>query len=813
MTRRAAQSRAASVRYYNAPNGLGHALASIKSMAQLARAGAHSYEIRSLATKITRAVASKDVRGELAAIYVWVRDNIRYRFDPVGLEWIQAPARTLAEGAGDCDDLATLIAALVQALGHRARFQTVGPSPNAQEHVYAQAFDGKQWISLDPVLEKRQPTAAPRPHDLGDFARTAPGASFHTFDDGGKMLGFIPSAQDRQLWIFEPWESPQHGHREDLRYRSNDTTGGPPRAYIVPRPSGLDESKMDGLGRIPFYMPNLGGWGFLKAVGHAVGSVAKVVGQGAQAIAPFAALVPGVGTAIAAGLSVGGKLAEVGGGALAHATEKQKRHVAALLKAGASPAAALKQAGVALPMVPGPQGFPVPAQSADLAPMLATLTHLADRSLTEMSRLARGAQRTAYAATTRRAHRAQRAPAKKLIKKWDARAKRYVYVAPTLGRFGITPSFSLNLLGAADPAMASSAAAAVARVRAFVARVGQPPQIKLAELASFQASNNAQAGAAKLSTDGLWGPNSRAAAAYYTDTPIEQLPAVARPFQRYATTWTPPAAVTPAVTPAKAPPKKRHHRRRAPAAVVTTPAKAPETTPAASTEAQARGLRRAAALRALRAVQAFRKARGKSPAIPVAQVRAFQQLVIDQDRARVAPADLARYNAAAAKAVDGLYGPYTQAAMATALGMKLQDMPPYAPGLGAKHKTTPAAHKTPKADKTPRGPTAAELAAERAAAAAEEARAAAAKAKATEHPADMEDANKKADDANDAADVADHEEAKDKAEPAKKRHKKHKRKHAPAPVELHDDAPAAKNKDNTWLWLAGAYYFSRRRAA
>ena len=247
--------------------------------------------------------------------------------------------------------------------------------------------------------------------------------------------------------------------------------------------------------------------------------------------------------------------------------------------------------------------------------------------------------------------------------------------------------------------------------------------------------------------------------------------------------------------------------------MVTTPAKAPETTPAASTEAQAEGLRFAAAQRAFRAVRAFRAKVGKSPAIPVAQVRAFQQLVVDQDRARVAPADLARYNAAAAKAVDGLYGPYTQAAMANVLKMKLADMPPYAPGLGAKHKTTPAAHKTPKADKTPRGPTAAELAAERAAAAAEEARAAAAKAKATEHPADMEDANKKADDANHAADVADHKEAKDKAEPAKKRHKKHKRKHAPAPVELHDDAPAAKNKDNTWLWLAGAYYFSRRRAA
>src|SRR4051812_3152461 len=122
------------------PSGMPHTRSTVATMARLATEGSHSYPIRSLATKIVHGVPSKQVRQELEAIYRWVRDQIRYRYDPLGLEWVQSPARTLIERSGDCDDMATLIAALAGSLGHRWRFLTVGPATNVMKHVATQAW-------------------------------------------------------------------------------------------------------------------------------------------------------------------------------------------------------------------------------------------------------------------------------------------------------------------------------------------------------------------------------------------------------------------------------------------------------------------------------------------------------------------------------------------------------------------------------------------------------------------------------------------------------------------------------------------------
>lgn len=156
-------------------------------MAQLAREGSHSYAVRSVATRIVHDVPSKQVGGELATLYRWVRDNIRYRFDPVDLEWVQSPARTLTERAGDCDDMAVLLAALAGSLGHKYRFLTVGPSKGIMKHVAVEAWDGRQWVTLDPVLEPPGKSTAPR-SDLGKFGQRAPHRASHLWDDGGAML-------------------------------------------------------------------------------------------------------------------------------------------------------------------------------------------------------------------------------------------------------------------------------------------------------------------------------------------------------------------------------------------------------------------------------------------------------------------------------------------------------------------------------------------------------------------------------------------------------------------------------------------------
>src|ERR1051325_7611537 len=124
----------APVTYTDHPPGMPHVRSTIGKMSALAKQGASSYPIVNLARRIVAAagVPSKDYRGELAALYKWVRANIAYRKDSVHLEWLQSPDRTVEERAGDCDDHAILLAALAGALGHRSGEHTAElPSPYA----------------------------------------------------------------------------------------------------------------------------------------------------------------------------------------------------------------------------------------------------------------------------------------------------------------------------------------------------------------------------------------------------------------------------------------------------------------------------------------------------------------------------------------------------------------------------------------------------------------------------------------------------------------------------------------------------------
>lgn len=253
---------AKSIERFNTPPGMGHVQSILKRMGALAKEGAHEWPIRQLAVAITRDIPSKSPTREIFAIYKWVRDHIRYRMDPLGLELVQAPRITLEERAGDCDDMTTLIWALSMALGHPVRGRTVGPTPTDQTHVQGEVFDRKRWVSVDPVLEPPQATTAPRT-DVGMFAMYAGGAA-HRWDLEGRMLsgrarktvhvdahtrawprplsglGAPADAVDRSLWqwcaYYPPWgaafessggQPPQPGVwvPPDSRYRGAGAPG------------------------------------------------------------------------------------------------------------------------------------------------------------------------------------------------------------------------------------------------------------------------------------------------------------------------------------------------------------------------------------------------------------------------------------------------------------------------------------------------------------------------------------------------------------------------------------------------------------
>lgn len=114
------------------------------------REGAANPQIRQKALEITSQVRSHDKNGEIRAIFEWVKSNIKFRGEYK--ETLQTPVVTLQVGAGDCDDHSTLLAALLQSIGHKTRFQTVATRGQDFSHVYCEVLTPRGWTALDTTV-------------------------------------------------------------------------------------------------------------------------------------------------------------------------------------------------------------------------------------------------------------------------------------------------------------------------------------------------------------------------------------------------------------------------------------------------------------------------------------------------------------------------------------------------------------------------------------------------------------------------------------------------------------------------------------
>lgn len=108
-------------------------------------------------------VRQKDFSGEANSIHNWVRDNIRYTQDPYSVEFVQLPDITIQTRQGDCDDKSTLVAALLQAIGHPARFVAVGFTPEGFDHVYVETKIKDKWLGSDTTEEVPLGWSPPNP--------------------------------------------------------------------------------------------------------------------------------------------------------------------------------------------------------------------------------------------------------------------------------------------------------------------------------------------------------------------------------------------------------------------------------------------------------------------------------------------------------------------------------------------------------------------------------------------------------------------------------------------------------------------------
>ncbi len=144
-----------SLRYI--PKGYAGTRKTVQAMQGLIREGAKDFYIRQKAIDILFGgnVRPKDYLAEIKALFGWVQHNVRYTRDPFRLEVLHSARRMLQLRAGDCDDMAILLGAMLESIGHPVRLVLTGPDPlrpNLFTHVYLEAFHKGQWIPLDPTM-------------------------------------------------------------------------------------------------------------------------------------------------------------------------------------------------------------------------------------------------------------------------------------------------------------------------------------------------------------------------------------------------------------------------------------------------------------------------------------------------------------------------------------------------------------------------------------------------------------------------------------------------------------------------------------
>lgn len=131
------------------PSGVGGVRATLATMRRLVQRAKTSWPVRELAQRLVRDLPQKDYLAEIARLHAYVRDEVRYLRDVRGVETLHTPEKLIELKQGDCDDKSTLLAALLESIGHPTRFVAIGTTPGRYQHVYVETKVGDRWVALE----------------------------------------------------------------------------------------------------------------------------------------------------------------------------------------------------------------------------------------------------------------------------------------------------------------------------------------------------------------------------------------------------------------------------------------------------------------------------------------------------------------------------------------------------------------------------------------------------------------------------------------------------------------------------------------
>jgi len=147
------------IRFVKVPRGNRGTLVTARMIGEMIQSGAKDFYVRQKAIEIFRnaGVRPKDRFGEICALYNWVKQNIRYTRDIFRVELLHSARRMLELRAGDCDDMAILLGAMLVSTGHPVRLILAGfrpHKPHSYSHIYPEVRVGPGWIAIDTTVDK-----------------------------------------------------------------------------------------------------------------------------------------------------------------------------------------------------------------------------------------------------------------------------------------------------------------------------------------------------------------------------------------------------------------------------------------------------------------------------------------------------------------------------------------------------------------------------------------------------------------------------------------------------------------------------------
>lgn len=112
--------------------------------------------MRQIGLAVTQGCPARNDMCELAAIYEFVKRNVRYTGDITNKDTFQSAWRTLQMGGGDCDDMAPLNAVLAMENGFTTKFRITSNTGATWDHIYCLAgvpkMQPRKWVALDTTL-------------------------------------------------------------------------------------------------------------------------------------------------------------------------------------------------------------------------------------------------------------------------------------------------------------------------------------------------------------------------------------------------------------------------------------------------------------------------------------------------------------------------------------------------------------------------------------------------------------------------------------------------------------------------------------